>query len=190
MVRKGYRSMKKRKWTCLLNIITILYMWAIISDLFSQENYKINSYIVDDIATLVIVWLVPLIACILLFRNQEIKQKLSSNRGELVALALIFLAGISHRLLSIVYGLIIPADMVILFKYEPSIERVVFAILQTSILAIKFLGFALALRLGIKQVGIQNYQIHNWSGILVLVISVGFVVFLVRDIKALLPYYY
>jgi hypothetical protein len=164
-------------------------MWAIFSDLFSRENYKINSYVVDDIATLVVIWLVPLIAFAILFRDRIIREKLFGNKKELVALSLIFLAGISHRLLSIIYGITIPAGMGSSLKYEPSTERFVFAISQAIILAVKSIGLALALQFGLKQIGVKNLQPRSWSSIWVIIAIVGFIALVVRDVNALLPYF-
>ncbi len=180
--------MKENKWTCLLNIMVILYLLAIFSDLFSQENYKVNPYIGDDIATLIIVWLIPVAVFFLSLRDQNIKEKLLSNKKILVTFVLIFLAGISHKILLIIYGSIIPVDMINSFISESSTERNIFIILQTITLVIKFLGFARALQLGIKQINIPKHQ-NRRRFILMLIMIISFFAYLILDIKALLSSY-
>ncbi|MFZ5855188.1 MAG: hypothetical protein ACOYZ6_00005 [Chloroflexota bacterium] len=181
--------MKERRLTCLLNTIILLYVWAIFSDLFSRENYKIDLYIIDDITTLVVIWLIPLTAFVILFRDQKIKQSLLDNKKELVALAMIFLAGISHRLLSIIYGTTIPASTGNEFKYEPGTERLIFAVFQAVILAVKSIGLALALQFGLKRIGVKKLQLRSWSSVWLVIAVVGFIALVVRDINALLPYF-
>ncbi len=182
---------RTRQWGCLLNMIIFLYMWAIISDLFSKNNYKVNAYIIDDIATLITIWLLPIVVLVILLRDPKVKKKLLDHKKVFLALALLFLAGISQRLLSIVYGTITPATtgMGNLFRNEPSIARNNFAILQTSVLLIKFTGLAFAFSLAMREFNIASFQFRDKKSLLILIALAGFFVFLWQDIELLLPYW-
>jgi hypothetical protein len=185
---------KRSDLTNIFKLILWLYFMNLALSLFTPDNYQVQTYIRDDIVELVILWVIPVLAVIVLAarRPENFSMLLKEWRIQLIGVGLLFLAGSAQKVSNIVFGSILARytwpDSPFL-PFTPTPERTAFAVVETFVFFLKYTGLAIVLAAIFRWTGWERIRTNRILLVLTILLCLVSLYMLYAEARSLLGIY-
>lgn len=175
----------------VLRLTFWLYVLVIFTSGFGNGSHEIPVYTLGAVIELVALWVVPCLVFVVYLVRQPVNRATLWREWRLMVIGsgVILLVGVIHKTILIVFGVMLSQDEIVLFPYQQSSEKQLFAVIAMASFVLKYLGLTLCLAALIRKAGIESIKSDRRLSILLSVAVICVALVVSGEVKRILAYF-